>query len=248
MKEPRVAVITPYFKESLDVLIKCHESVKNQAVDVEHFFIADGFPNSELDVLGVRHIILDKAHGDNGNTPRGIGALLAEIEGFEYIAYLDADNWFHPGHLDSLISLQKETQADVCCSFRTIHDLDGNELTNVQDKDELSLNHVDTSCFLLHRFAFESSRIWLNMPRQLSPLCDRVFYAGLRHYRYRIAHTKQKTVAFRSQYLPHYEAAGAPLAENLKSGVEVEPLQWLYSFEGTVATVERLKFWPFWLP
>jgi len=44
----KVAVITPYFKESLDILQKCHESLKKQTYPSVHTIFADGFPNDEI--------------------------------------------------------------------------------------------------------------------------------------------------------------------------------------------------------
>ncbi len=59
------------------------------------FFVSDGFPNLELMKWNIKHISLPQSHTDYGNTPRGIGSLVADIEGYDFIAYLDADNWFH---------------------------------------------------------------------------------------------------------------------------------------------------------
>src|SRR5271170_4341899 len=100
----RIAVITPYYKEPLAMLRHCHESVLAQDVGADHFLIADGFPSVDFTDAHVKHIALPHAHSDNGNTPRGVGSLLADAEGYDFIAFLDADNWFHPGHLSSLIT------------------------------------------------------------------------------------------------------------------------------------------------
>jgi hypothetical protein len=43
----RVAVITPYFKEPLEQLRRCHESVANQTHgETVHFMVADGHPQA----------------------------------------------------------------------------------------------------------------------------------------------------------------------------------------------------------
>ena len=95
----KIAVITPYFKEPLEVLRQCFESVQAQGVRADHFFIADGHPRPELELWGVKHVVLPQAHANNGDTPRGIGGLLAEAEGYDFVAYLDADNWFQPNQI-----------------------------------------------------------------------------------------------------------------------------------------------------
>tara|TARA_B100000674_G_C37112518_1_gene589639 strand:- start:173 stop:316 length:144 start_codon:yes stop_codon:yes gene_type:complete len=47
-------------------------------------------------------MILPSSHGDNGNTPWGVEALMALAEGYQLVAFLDADNWYHEGHIASL--------------------------------------------------------------------------------------------------------------------------------------------------
>ena len=241
---PRIAVITPYYKESLAVLRKCHESVIDQNLAAVHFMVADGFPQAEVNGWKVQHIQLPKAHGDNGNTPRGIGSLLADAEGYDFIAYLDADNWFHPGHLASLYECWQKTQAEVCCSFRTFHHLDGSELPGLVEKAELNFKHVDTSCFFLHRNCFDYLNIWLKMPKQLSAICDRIFYLGLLQKKYRFGFTKRASVAFRSQYKVHYDAVGIAPPEGAKSSVANDAVQWLKSVEGCREAASKLGFYP----
>lgn len=241
----RVAVITPYYQEKTEVLEKCHLSVLAQKVDATHFMIADGHPKSVVDEWNVVHTRLHKSHGDNGNTPRAIGGFLAQSEGFDYLAYLDADNWFHDGHLDSLIELQVREEAHVCCSMRTFHDLNGTEMVGLKDPIDENRSHVDTSCYLIHKSAFSYCLpIWVNMPRQLSPVCDKIFFTGLKHFRLRISHSGLRTVAFRSQYPFHYQLSGFPVPENSKFAVTVEPKTWLLSLEGVKECIERLGFYP----
>lgn len=240
----KIAVITPYYKEPIEVLRQCHESVLNQSIPATHFFIADGFPQPELGQWDIKHISLAQGHDDNGDTPRGIGGILAEIEGYDFVAYLDADNWFHPNHLSSLMDEMEKTGAEIGCSFRTIHALDGSELTGVQESDEISLEHVDTSCYLIHRDAFEALHTWLRIPKNLSPVCDRIFYMYLKHKKFKLAYTKDKSVAFRSQYLVHYQMAGISPPNNLKEITAGEAFQWMLTIDGLKETVQKLGFIP----
>ena len=239
----KIAVITPYYKESIEFLRQCHQSVLAQNVSADHFFVADGFPNEEVMKWNIKHITLPQTHADYGDAPRGIGSVLADVEGYDFIAYLDADNWFHPNHLSSLLNLYEETKADVCTSFRSFHTLEGIEML-VSEINENTLDHVDTSCFLLHRNTFDALYIWLKMPKILSPVCDRFFLAGLRHYKYKFASTKRKTVAFRSQYKVHYLAVNMEPPPNYKENTEKIPLDWLLTLDGMKETVARLGFVP----
>lgn len=244
--KPRIAVITPYYKESLEVLKECHQSVLNQKVNasIDHFLVSDGFPNFEVSNWKAKHITLPNSHADNGNTPRGVGSILAIAEDYDFVAYLDADNWYHPKHLSSLISLHNQTQAPVCCSMRTFHKQDGS-LLNITEPQEDSLLHVDTSCFFIHSSAFKLLNIWHHMPKELGPICDRVFKLAFINARFPIAYSKLRTVAFRSQYRFHYELAGLPLTNNLKYNSELELCyDYLLTQEGISRCIESIGFWP----
>lgn len=241
---PKIAVITPYYKETEAVLRQCHDSVLSQDLPADHFMVADGFPQSAIDSWNVRHVRLPTAHGDNGNSPRAVGSLLAEAEGYDFIAYLDADNWFHPDHLSSLYRLWQQSKNPICCSFRTFHRLDGSQL-NVSEQQEDNCEHVDTSCFLIHASAFELSSIWARMPKALTPICDRIFIGAIRVKRFNMAFSRQRTVAFRSQYEAHYRGAGEVPPADAKRFDNVQSCyDYLRSVSGVTQCVERLGFYP----
>jgi cellulose synthase/poly-beta-1,6-N-acetylglucosamine synthase-like glycosyltransferase len=46
--QTRIAVVTPYYQENLDILKKCQESVRQQTYLCTHFMVADGFPRDEI--------------------------------------------------------------------------------------------------------------------------------------------------------------------------------------------------------
>ena len=198
----KVAIITPYYRESPDILMQCHESVLSQTHSCTHYLVADGYPQTFVDALDAMHIRLPKAHADNGNTPRAIGSLSAINQGFDAIAYLDADNWYSPAHIESLVDMHRQTGAVVCVSGRSIHRMDGSMLmeSDAGDGDD----YFDTSCLLLTRKAFSLTPFWALMPRLLSPVCDRIFWQAIRRKGYRWRCTERATVAFRSQYIDHY--------------------------------------------
>jgi hypothetical protein len=241
----KIAIITPYFKESLDILKQCYNSVLTQQVNADHYFIADGFPRNEISSWKVKHIILEKSHDDNGNTPRGIGSNIARELNYDFISYLDADNWFHKDHLKSLINLYNNTKANICCSKRTFHHMNGEDL-NISEMPEDKFEHVDTSCFLIHNSAFEVTKIWEKMPKILSPICDRIFYKSIIiNKKYSIAFSNLRTVAFRSQYLSHYKTANQQAPKNLKGLIGRESYEWLKTEIGKKISKETLGFWPY---
>lgn len=223
----QVGIITPYFRESLDVLRNCHESVRGQTHACVHFLVADGSPRPEVSDWAVQHVILSKSHADGGNTPRAIGSLSAMNQGFDAIAYLDADNWYYPGHVEAMIELHKQTGAAVCTASRTIHRLDGS-LMFVDSDDSDGCNHVDTSCFFLTKPAFRLLPIWAMMPTQLGPICDRVIWDLIRSLGLQYAHSPEPTVAFRTQYEIHYQYVGEtpPAGAKSNEGSTEKALQW----------------------
>ncbi len=99
--QSNICVVTPYYREDRAILQRCLESVRRQAFAVDHLLVADGFPQDWLDAAPVRHIRLDRAHGDYGNAARGVAALLAIAEKYQAIAFLDADNWYADNHLET---------------------------------------------------------------------------------------------------------------------------------------------------
>lgn len=208
----KVAVITPYHTEPLEMLKRAHDSVMAQTHDCIHYMVADGHPRSEIDPWNVRHIVLPVEHSNNGNTPRAIGSIDAIGDGFDAISYLDADNWFEPDHIAGLIALQEETKADLVSSGRVIHALDGTVLLE-EGETEDGEKHADTSALLVFENAFQVIPMWALMPDELGPNCDRVFVhfalkLGLIH-----RHSAQLTMHFTSRYGPHYRAANMPVPD-----------------------------------
>ncbi len=242
----RIAVVTPYYREPDEMLRTCLESVADQTIPCTHFVVADGFPSQVVDGSrgDIQHVRLPKAHGDNGNTPRGVGTLVALAQNFDFIAYLDADNWYWPTHIESLLDLHEATGAPVLCSKRTFHRLDGSLMEGVTEAAEDAHLHADTSCYLIHRSCDASISIWSRMPRPLSPLCDRVFFHKLVHDRWPMAFSDERSVAFRSQYVSHYRMAKENPPQGAKGDIFSEPLRYLRTEEGVAETVSVLGFYP----
>lgn len=204
----RCAVVTPYYKEEVDVLARCIESVRLQSVPADHFVVADGHPQDWISQAGVRHVRLDQAHGDYGGTPRGIGAMLAVSEGYDAIALLDADNWFDPDHLERCLAAADAVPDGICdyviARLRIVR----------PDKSVMNLraeaidDHVDTSCFVFLRGAFHALPIWALMPREASIVGDRYLYGALREMNLTSAVVETVTVNYTSIWESHYRLLG----------------------------------------
>ncbi len=202
----RVAVITPYHNEPIALLERAHASVQAQSIPCVHVLIADGPCRTEVTALEGRHLVLGINHDDNGNTPRGIGALAAMNEGFTCIAFLDADNWFSPDHIERAITIQEQQCLEVVFSQRYIVFPNGERLLT-PPAEETDGTHADTSCMVLFAPAFSSLALWAEMPKAYGPLCDRVFFRDVMA-RHRCGWTNTATVYFETWYWGHFLAAG----------------------------------------
>ena len=201
----RVAVITPLFKARPEWALECLASVRAQTHACTHIVVADGLPRPPLPGFNGQFIGLDKNHADYGDTPRAIGSISAMAQGFDAIAYLDDDNWFHPQHIESLVALQQRTGADLCSSARLIHALDGSLLGRCPQN---GVSFVDTSCYFLARGAFALCTQWACIPQRFHPIGDRYLWMAAHHLGLRYAHSGLHSSHYRSSLLASYRSAG----------------------------------------
>lgn len=235
----KIAVVTPYYKETLPTLRRCNRSVLDQTVACTHVVVADGHPKSIFkDVIRVEHVILPKRNEDNGNTPRGIGGLLAESWGFDAVAYLDADNWFAPDHIQKMLQAHIETSCPVVACKRTFHALDGTVMNITEAEEEQNL-HVDTSCWLITKPAFSLLRAWF-MPKLLGPVCDRVFFQKVVFDRFKVCFAPWRSVAFTTAYTEHYRDARMQVPPGCKSNPDFENLRRYVSEPANMQSLTKL--------
>jgi len=218
------AVVTPYYKENRYLLDRCLSSVKNQTFRADHLLIADGHPQGWLDQAGVRHLKLDRSHGDYGNTPRGIGALLAIGEEYDAILLLDADNWLENEHIEYCVRMAEAKFGNIqLCDYviarRKFIRTDGTAMP--LDEEE---GHVDTNCFFFLRGSFHLLPFWATMPKALSPICDRVFYQILQNQQLQWAECLKPTVNYHSVWASYYRMIGEEPPDGTKDNVDARPI------------------------
>ena len=172
----RIAVVTPYYQESTDILRRCHDSVVAQTHAVTHIMLADGHPNDTVDGWDALHVRLPGSQ-DTGDTPRAIGALLASSMSSDAISLLDADNWFEPEHIANLQALHQQTGAQVVTCARTLRREDGSVLGLCDESDGQGFNY--TNCYLIHSSAFYIFSTWGFKRKDLSVYGDRIFWNNL---------------------------------------------------------------------
>lgn len=230
MHSPRYIVVTPYHTEDRTTLQRCISSVRSQSVGTEHLLVADGNPQDWIDHEGVRHLRLDRSHTDHGNTPRGVGALLAAAEGFDAIALLDADNWVDCNHLE--VCLNAAARAGRKCDFviarRRFRRPDGSVLP-VQD--ERVSDHVNTNCFVFLPGSYHLLSFWALMPKPMSVAGDRYFWAGVRARRLVGALvTEAVTVNYLTMWAGEYLKNDETPPDGAKTVEDFEPMRaWLRS-------------------
>lgn len=191
----KVAVITPYYKENIDTLKKCHTSVINQTHKCTHVMVADGFPKKEIDKWNVHHVKLPKPHNDIGSTPRLIGCYHAIGLGYDAVAFLDADNWYREDHIDSLVKLFNITNAAFLYSNRYLCRLDDSIIK--VDNQSVTPKFVDTNCMMFTRAGYQILQKWVLMPSYGHLIGDRVMTYYVKESGAEIAYTQTPTVFYR---------------------------------------------------
>ena len=188
--------------------------MRNQSISCDHILVADGFPQKWIDDAGVRHLSLDRSHGDAGNTARGLGALLAIAEEYDGIGLLDADNWLEKNHLEVCLDAANKMDGGIAnCDFviaqRYFRRFD-ETIMPIADQP----GHVDTSCFFFLPGSYSFLPQWSLMPRRVSAAGDRFFYAFIKQKNLRVATTSTKTVNYHNTYVyPYLELGETPPPE-----------------------------------
>jgi glycosyltransferase involved in cell wall biosynthesis len=240
MTAGRFAIITPYFREPPEVIQRCIESVKRQTLATSHFVVSDGYPQDWLDGAGVRHLRLGLAHGDFGNTPRGLGALLAISEGYEAVGFLDADNWYEPDHVEQCCTAANAghgSTIDIVAAKRRFLLPDGT-VTHLRDE----ANHIDTNCYWFLQGAFHVVHYWTTMVSQVASLGDRVFCEVVRANQLAVGHTKSETVNYVGNFEGFYRALGWPVPPGAKPNIDARPIfAWIMGLDDRQQRLARQR-------
>jgi glycosyltransferase involved in cell wall biosynthesis len=209
----RIAVVTPYFKESADILRRCLTSVQSQCAPVDHVLVADGHPQDWVEAEpGVTHIVLRRSAADFGDTPRSLGFVVAMRNDYDLIQFLDADNILRNDHFDVVLrhfrGCPEAAYPDLVVARRELLRPDGSVLDHSIEEDD-ALRHIDTSCYVFYRTAFHVGLKWSLIPRQLGFMDDRVFFALMRKSSLaRIVTTETKTVGYTCWWRDIYRELG----------------------------------------
>ena len=226
IKSSRYAIITPYHNEHRSVLERCVMSVKKQVVGADHFVVADGIPQDWLDEARVRHIKLDQPHRDYGNVARGTGALLAVADAYEGIGFLDADNYIDRNHI-ALCTAAGAAGVDLVVARRRFVRPDGRDLYLAEEP-----GHVDTSCWWFQPGSYHLLSFWVTIPRQMTPIGDRVFSGLVEASKLTTTEVADITVNYTCLWEGVYRRFGETPPEGAKPDIDlISVLEWLCALE-----------------
>jgi glycosyltransferase involved in cell wall biosynthesis len=227
MPQRRFAVVTPYYREPRETLERCMASVRAQTSACDHFLVADGFPQVWVGEHGARHIRLDQAHRDYGNVARGTGALLAAADGYEGIGFLDVDNYLDPDHVAACVAAG-QGGADIVVAKRRFVRPDRSDLHLAEEP-----GHVDTSCWWFQPGSYHLLSFWVTIPREMTPIGDRVFSGLIDASRLTRADTAKITVNYTCLWEGVYRRFGETPPEGAKPDIDLPPvLEWMSALTG----------------
>lgn len=212
LEDFKVAVVTPYFAEDISTIFYCHESVILQTFKCKHILVADGSANTAISDWNVDHIVLDVNYADIGSTPRWIGCRHAMNLGVDAIAFLDADNWYEPDHIESLLDLGLQTGASFLSSGRMLRRLDGTAMGPCPITDPA--NFIDTSCMMFLKNGFSQLSLWRDLPDYGHLIGDRIMLQAV--------HGAGLPTAFSSRNTVNYRCKRAGLYRQLKQEIPRE--------------------------
>jgi hypothetical protein len=239
----KIAVVIPTYSEPWEVLRQAISSVSPpKDLEVKVILVTDG--PRELPHLDPAPLVLQlpKKTADYGDTPRALGSFYAAGLGFDAICYLDADNFYDPDHLESMLDSYKETQADVIVSGRKIVRLDGTYMATCLTCD--GEKFADTNCLMLTRRAFHVLQYWSLMAPEYHAIDDRVIWYAIKSMGYKTAFTKKHTVNYRASYPGYYTDLGEspPLGVRIpdNNAIDIALKKWRQS--GNPSLVLKWKY------
>lgn len=153
-----------------------------------------------LNFDSMKLLVLPENTGANGYYGHRIYAACSYLVNSDYIMYLDEDNWYENGHVDSMVECLEETKSDWVYSLRNIYE--GDNFICQDNCESLGkwsaffndqINHIDTSCFLVKTEVIRKiGHVWFHGWGG-----DRVFFHNLAHHFPNYSCTGKYTIGYR---------------------------------------------------
>ena len=200
----KVAVVTPYYRESKRIIKRCIDSVAKQTHDdVIHVLVSDGYPQDWINDFTLHHLVIPNV-GNFGDTPRAIGATYAAGLDVDAIIFLDADCWLPYYHVENLVCCAQESRVGIVTCPRNIW-LDGEEMGICSESNGLGFN--DTNCYLITKPYFSVCSAWAFKNQKDAIVGDRVFWNAVQRCGANIVRAVS-AVNYQSDYAHHYQMFG----------------------------------------
>ena len=176
----KALVITP--TTGADELVDAIQSVRDQTIKTHHLLVVDGTKfSTAVDVLlkyklgapgygnQLHRCDLPFNTGGGGYYGHRVMAAFGHLVDYDYVLFLDQDNWFEPNHVESLVSEIERFNTDWSYSLRKIYDKEKNFVCDdnceslgrwpVWVNDEAYLIDSSSYCFK-GSFLKQVSHIW----------------------------------------------------------------------------------------
>lgn len=202
----RVAVVTPYYRIESEKLQRCCASVAAQSWPCDHILVADGEPQTLPEGMALIHLVLPSNVGNTGATPRALGAQYALSLGYDAVAFLDADNWYEPEHIQQAVQAMEAAGADVAFARRQLVFPDG-EVLHADDSQDIHNGHVDTNCYVLSKRVAFLLGMWALYPREFGSGEDRYIKMIIDALKIKTIRLSNKTVWYETHWARHYQMA-----------------------------------------
>jgi hypothetical protein len=210
----KIAVVTPYYQEDIGSIYRCYNSAVSIQHGVTHILVSDGHKvYSEINSWSrAQHMVLSANHADAGATPRALAAMSAFSQEFDAVAFLDADNFYEPDHIDAMVAAHQQQQVDVVAATRNICTTKG-QFLYVDRIESTGIDFCDTNCMFLTRKTLPYLFNWI-VDSKLRLWSDRLFWQSLRNNNLKIGYCIRPTVNYCSRWAWHYQQAGVEPPSN----------------------------------
>lgn len=118
--QPTVSVIIPFYNNACHLQEAVHSAVEQTLVGKEIIVVDDGCNDNSAEHLAdyLNQITLIKQSNQGVSAARNTG--LDHAKG-EYVAFLDADDYWDPTFLEKMVSLARQNQAEICyCGWQHV--------------------------------------------------------------------------------------------------------------------------------
>jgi len=177
----KVLVITPTIGAD-ELLEACVSVAKQTYPETYHLVVVDG-----ADYEDKTNLVLDKIKditegynffkcvlpfntGQRGYYGHRIYSGFSHLTDFEYIIFLDQDNWFEPNHVEEMVRTIQRNNYDWCYGLRKLYSKDGQYICDDNCESlgewpclalEKELHHIDTNCYCFtNKFIRGCGSLW----------------------------------------------------------------------------------------